>query len=249
MKLTKLFSPSIAFLSVAASVGVATVVSNAAPASAVSGPLTLGYTCAATSPAAVAGCPVGTSQFSTVVSAVGTNQALFSFKNIGSAVSSITNINIFAKPQFSLASIASTSLPTSAVNFFTGTVSQSQFFSFSIGPGALGVANGINPGDQFDIIFNIVPGFQKPFNAVATSLLKQNITVALTGAGFNYPVGTDPSTLLVFNSKVKAVPEPITMLGSAAALGFGALMKRRSSKLKAKKAVNTPVSSTGETLA
>jgi hypothetical protein len=249
MKLTTPFSSSIAFLSVAASVGIATVVSSAAPASAVSGPLTLGYTCAATSPAAVAGCPVGISQFSTVVSAVGTTQALFSFKNIGSAASSITNINIFAKPQFSLANIASTSLPTSAVNFFTGTVNQSQFFSFSIGPGALGVANGINPGDSFDILFNIVPGFQKPFNAVATSLLQQKLSVQLTGAGFNYPVGTDPSTLLVFNSKVKAVPEPITMLGSAAALGFGALMKRRSSKLNAKKAGNAPVASSCKTLA
>jgi hypothetical protein len=230
MKLTTPFSSSIAFLSVAASVGIATVVSSAAPASAVSGPLTLGYTCAATSPAAVAGCPVGISQFSTVVSAVGTTQALFSFKNIGSAA-------------------ASTSLPTSAVNFFTGTVNQSQFFSFSIGPGALGVANGINPGDSFDILFNIVPGFQKPFNAVATSLLQQKLSVQLTGAGFNYPVGTDPSTLLVFNSKVKAVPEPITMLGSAAALGFGALMKRRSSKLNAKKAGNAPVASSCKTLA
>jgi hypothetical protein len=247
MKLTTPFSSSIAFLSVAASVGLATVVSSASPASATSGPLTLGYTCAATSPAAVAGCPVGINQFSTVVSPVGINQALFSFKNVGSAISSITNINIFAKPQFSLASIASSSLPTSAVSFFTGTVSQSQFFSFSIGQNA--VASGINPGESFDILFNIVPGFGKPFNAVATSLLKQNITVQLTGAGFNYPVGTDPSTLLVFNSKVKAVPEPITMLGSAAALGFGALMKRRSSQLKAKKAVSTPVSSPCETLA
>jgi hypothetical protein len=252
MKLVRPFSPSIALFSVAASLGVATVISSAAPASAISGPVTLGYTCAATSPAAAVGCPVGISQFSTVVSPVvsptGVTRALFSFTNTGSSISSITNIDIFAKPQFSLASIYSTSGSGSGVNFFTGTVSQSQFFSFSIGPGSTGVANGINPGESLNVVFDIVPGFNKPFNAVATSLFKKGITVQLQGAGFSYPAGVDPVTRLTFYSKVKAVPEPITMLGSAAALGFGALMKRRSSQLKAQKGGNKPVLATCETL-
>jgi hypothetical protein len=252
MKLTKPFSPSIALFSVAASLGVATVISSAAPAAALSGPVGLGFVCTSTSNAAPFGCPVGNAQFSAVVSPVGTNQALFSFTNIGPLASSITNIDIF--DTFPVLGALSSPQPSSpGVSFFTGNAGGGQFFSFSLGNASQAVANGINPLDNFSILFDIntAPGFAKPFNAVSTSLFKKGLTVQLQAAGFNYPVasGIDPATKLFFNSKVKAVPEPFTMLGSAAALGFGALMKRKSSQLKSKKGGSTLVPSTCENLA
>jgi hypothetical protein len=250
MKLTAPFSSSIVFFSVAASVGVATIVSSAAPASAISGPVGLGFVCTSTSTAAPFGCPVGNAQFNAVVSPVGTNQALFSFSNLGPLASSITNIDIFDTFP-ALGALSSPQPSNPGVNFFTGNAGGGQFFSFSRGNATQAVANGINPLDNFSVLFDIAPGFGKPFNAVSTSLFKKGITVQLQAAGFNYPSasGIDPATKLVFNSKVKAVPEPFTMLGSAAALGFGALMKRRSSQLRSKQGGNTPVVSTCETLA
>lgn len=78
MKLRSIFSPSIALLSVAASVGVATVFTNAAPASALAGPVTLGFVCDTTGfgagsppqipPSVGTACLTGANQFSAVVS-------------------------------------------------------------------------------------------------------------------------------------------------------------------------------------
>jgi hypothetical protein len=261
MKLKSTFSSSIALLSVAASVGIATVFTNAAPASALAGPVTLGFVCDASNPGSTPGlgntpgpvgtaCLTGANQFSAVVSPVfsptGKAQALFSFSNLGPIASSITSIKIFDKyPVFE--SLLPTQPSNSVVNFFTGSTGLGQFFSFALGDTTpLQVANGINPLDNFSILFDITPGFGKPFNAVATQLLRKGVTVQLLAAGF------DPVTVpaeIKFNSQVKPVPEPITMLGSAAALGFGALMKRRSSKLKAKKGLSSPTPSTCKTLA
>jgi hypothetical protein len=265
MKLRSIFSPSIALLSVAASVGVATVFTNAAPASALAGPVTLGFVCDTTGfgagsppqipPSVGTACLTGANQFSAVVSPLGTNQARFTFSNfssLGNIASSITNIDILdLYPVFSGFSAVQPSNPS--VSFGNGTFGGGSFFSIATNttptPGQpLGnqIVNGINPLDTFIVDFDIVPGFGKPFNAVATQLLRKGITVQLQAAGFD-PV--TPSSKILFNSQVKPVPEPITMLGSAAALGFGALMKRRSSKLKTKKGSSSPTPSTRETLA
>jgi hypothetical protein len=261
MKLKSTFSSSIALLSIATSVGVATVFSNATPASALAGPVTLGFACDAivggTPPQNTPGpvgtaCLTGANQFSAVVSPLGTNQARFSFFNIGTIASSITNIDILdLYPVFSGFSASQPANP--GVSFGSGTFGGGSYFSIATNsvptPGqalANQIVNGINPADAFSVDFDIVPGFGKPFNAVATQLLRKGITIQLQAAGF------DPLTVpskIVFNSQVKPVPEPITMLGSAAALGFGALMKRRSSKLKAKKGSNSPTPATAETLA
>jgi hypothetical protein len=263
MKLTKTFSPSIALFSVAASLGVATVISSAAPASAISGPVTLGFVCNATSPASVTyACPVGTSQFSAVVSPVAgnTGQALFTFSNTGLAPSSITNISFLDPAQYSLGNVSGPLIQSSPSMFFTadplvvgpGGVHQFKSASFGVTPG--NNAYGINPGQSLGIVFNIantpVP-FAKPFNAVIADIYKKGLTIQITSAGFAFPggAGSDASTLVTFNAKApQRVPEPITMLGSAAALGFGALMKRRSSQLKAQKDGNNPVLATSETL-
>jgi hypothetical protein len=258
MKFKPPFSSSIAFLSVVASVGVATVVTNAAPASALSGPVSLGFVCdTLTAPSAppvgalASACSTGQNQFSAVVSPIGTTQARFSFFNIGSIASSITNIDITdLYPVFSGYSAVQPTNP--GVSFGNVTFGGGTYFSIALPSGpnkkplANQILNGVNPIDSFSVDFDIMPGFGKPFNAVATSLLRQGLTVQMQAAGFN-PV-TVPAKV-VFNSQVKAVPEPITMLGSAAALGFGALMKRRSSQLKSKKGLSSPIASTCESLA
>jgi hypothetical protein len=248
MKSTRLLSSPTAFITVAASLGIATIISNAAPASAISGPTTLNFVCKSGATPASA-CPTGNSQFSAVVSSVGTNQAKFSFFNIGSVASSITKVDIFDKAQFSLGNLVSvTGLPASGVRFSASTTPGNHYIFSSRGSNpALRRTNGINPGESLAILFDIAPaGFNKPFNAVVTDLFKKGLSVELTASGF--PGGNNSSTA-VFQSKVKAVPEPLTLLGSGAALGFGALMKRRSSKLKAKKAGNTPVEPTLEAVA
>jgi hypothetical protein len=249
MKLTRLLSSPKTFFAVAASIGVATVVTIAAPASAISGPVSLSFVCSSASQGA-SGCPTGESQFSAVVSPVGTTQALFSFFNIGPKASSITKVDILDKAQFSLGNLVSlTGAPTTGVKFnstTTSTVAGNLYTAASRGTNAgIQRTNGINSAESLNILFNIAPaGFNKPFNAVVTDLYKKGLSVQLTSSGFSPNSGT-----VVFNSKVNAVPEPLTMLGSGAALGFGALMKRRSSKLKAKNGGSMPVEPTLQTVA
>jgi hypothetical protein len=249
MKLTRRLSSPTAFLAVATSIGIATVVSSAAPASAIAGPVTLNFVCASVTPINAALCPIGQSQFKAVVSAVGTNQAKFSFTNVGPVLtSSIIKVDIFDKPQNSLGNRFSVTGAGSSVLFGSNSSLgvAGHFISTATGANAVQRGRGINPGESLDIVFNIATaGFNKPFNAVVTDLFHKGLTVQLTGAGFVPPVRVGSNETqgipVVFNSKVQAVPEPLTMLGSGAALGFGALMKRRSSKLKAKKAGNMPV--------
>jgi hypothetical protein len=261
MKLTTPFSPPIAFLTVAASLGVATVISSAAPASAISGPVTLGYTCILQS------CPVSATQFSTVVSPVTppgslvATQALFTFTNVGSQASSITDISIFNVPQFSVSSVASVTSSTGVLFGAISTYSNppnfpggafNQYYSMSVGPistdpalASIAIQNGINPGGSLSVLFNIASGFNKPFNAVAANLYQQKLTTQIQAA-----LPSSPSVRYTLTSnRPNAVPEPITMLGSAAALGFGALMKRRSFQLKSKQGLGTPIPATCETLA
>jgi hypothetical protein len=257
MKLTRLLSSPTAFLTVAASIGVATVVSSAAPASAISNPITLNFVCASANPTF---CPIGASQFSAVVSPVvsptGLNQVKFSFANVGTLASSITKIDIFDKAQYSLGSRVSaigTPAPVlkSIVNFTSATSlgTINSFTSTAVGANAVQRNNGINPGERLDILFNFANApFRKPFNAVVADLFNKGLSVQLTSSGFG-TVENLRNTQVIYNSKVKAVPEPLTLLGSGAALGFGALMKRRSSKLKAKKSGNTPVEATLEAVA
>jgi hypothetical protein len=247
MKLTCLLSSPKTIFTVAASIGVATVVTSAAPASAISGPVSLSFVCSSASQGAL-GCPTGESQFSAVVSPVGKTQALFSFFNIGPKASSITKIDILDKVQFSLGNLVSlTGAPTQGVKFnpTTSTLAGHLYTATSRGTNAgIQRTNGINSAESLNILFNIAPaGFNKPFNAVVTDLYKKGLSVQLTSSGFSPNSGT-----VVFNSKVNAVPEPLTMLGSGAALGFGALMKRRSSKLKAKNGGSMPVEPTLETV-
>lgn len=256
MKSTRRFSSPTVFLAVAATLGVATVMSTAGTASAMSGPITLDFVCSTITPAPAAStCPSLANQFKAVVSPVGTNQARFTFTNVGGINSSVTKINFADKTQYSLARKAASSSSGGTVRFTdsTSTVATVQnFLSTSAGTtNAQKNNNGLNPAETYSILFDIVPGFKKPFNAVVTDLFKRGLSIQLTStfSGVKSPTNREGlSGTATFNSKARAVPEPLTMLGSGAALGFGALMKRRSSKLKAKNGGSLPVEPTLETV-
>ncbi len=49
-----------------------------------------------------------------------------------------------------------------------------------------------------------------------------------------YTISVNPSDSITKDFEVREVPEPLTILGSATALGFGALLKRESSKKRKK---------------
>jgi hypothetical protein len=256
MKSKRRFSSPAAFLAVAAFLGVATVVSTAGTASAMSGPITLDFVCATVTPApAASACPSLANQFKAVVSPVGTSQARFTFTNVGPINSSITKIDFADKNQYSLASKGTTTATGGTINFgnSTSTVATvKHFLSTSMGTTTTAKnKNGINPAETYSILFNIVPDFHKPFNAVVTDLFKRGLSIQLTStfSGVRSPTNREGlSGTATFNSKTRAVPEPFTILGSGAALGFGALMKRRSSKLKAKNGGSMPVEPTLETV-
>jgi hypothetical protein len=258
MKSTRRFSSPTAFLAVAATLGVATVISTAGTASAMSGPITLDFVCATVTPApSASACPSLASQFKAVVSPVGTSQARFTFTNVGGINSSITKIDFTDKAQYSLASKASTSSTGGTVVFKDSTSTAATVHNFlSTSAGTTNAAknkNGINPAETYSIVFDIIPGFKKPFNAVVTDLFKRGISIQLTStfSGVKSPTNKEGLTgTATFNSKTRAVPEPFTILGSGAALGFGALMKRRASKLKAKNGGSMPtIEPTLETVA
>jgi hypothetical protein len=261
MKSTRRFSSPTAFLAVAATLGVATVISTAGTASAMSGPITLDFVCATVTPApSASACPGLANQFKAVVSPfvspVGTIQARFTFSNVGAIKSSITNIDFADKAQSSLASKASTSSTGGTVGFKDSTSTMATVHNFLSASKGTTTAqknnNGINPAETYSIVFDIVPGFKKPFNAVVTDLFKRGLSIQLTStfSGVKSPTNKEGLTgTATFNSKTRAVPEPFTILGSGAALGFGALMKLRASKLKAKNGGSMPVESTLETVA
>jgi hypothetical protein len=260
MKSTRRFSSPTAFLAVAAFLGVATVVSTAGTASALSGPITLDFVCATVTPAPTASaCPSLAHQFKAVVSpfvsSPGKVQARFTFTNVGPINSSITKINFADKTQYSLERKASTSSSGGTVRFTDSTspvATVHNFLSTSMGTTtAQKNNNGINPAETYSIFFDIKTGFHKPFNAVVTDLFKRGLSIQLTStfSGVRSQTSREPlSGTATFNSKTRAVPEPFTILGSGAALGFGTLMKRRSSKLKAKNGGSMPVEPTLETV-
>ena len=231
----KTFSPA-GFASALAVFSATAVVSATAPAHAFA-PVTFGYDCAASS-----ACTTGQNQFKTTVSQQGlpANQVLFTFINHllpgGSQASSITGISFIDTPMLSLKKILGVT-NTSGVLFNSGTATSSKgtnTFTFS---NQGGVSNGINPGEKLSILFQIRDGFSSPIDAVIADLQKDknggasSLGILLTARGFS---GQQTSFKADFHNS--AVPEPLTMLGSGAALGVGALLKKKGSKSKKQKA-------------
>jgi hypothetical protein len=217
----KLRNPIAACSSVLAVFGAATVVSTAAPARAffVPNSVTMNYGCIS-NPVTTPNCQTGQNQFKTQVSMSGQNQLLFQFFNIGAIASSITDVYFQDTAPKSLLSVASI-FNSPGVNFSAGSQSaaggkKTSFFSATSSSNGLG----INPGETLGILFNLQPGFSNPmFTAILADLKSGSLQVGIHAKGFS-----DGGSASFVNT---AVPEPMTMLGTGAAIGMGALMKRR----------------------
>jgi hypothetical protein len=234
----KTFSP-VGFASALAVLSATAVVSTAAPAKAFA-PVTFGYDCNAGTTGAP--CTVGQNQFRTTVSqGPQANQVLFTFINKllpgGSQASSITGISFIDTPLRSLGKILAVNNTQGLVKFNNGSSSNltggGRSFSFnSTGQNnSAQIANGVNQGETLSILFQIQNGFTSPIDAVITDLQNKGLGISLTAGGFSgQPVKFRSS----FHNS--AVPEPLTMLGSGAALGVGALLKKKGSQSKKQKA-------------
>jgi hypothetical protein len=212
----KLRNPIAAFSSALAVFGAATVVSTAAPARAFA-PVTIGFECVTAS----AFCDAGENQFRAQVEEVAGNpeQVLFRFMNTirsngSSVVSSISRVFFEDTGLQSLGNLAELN---------SGNVGTVNFG----GSGPVFVANsqpnsGIELGEELGILMNIRGGFATPIDAVITDLQQGGLKLGLNASGSG---GQTARYEVAFVNS--AVPEPITMLGTGAAIGMGALMKRR----------------------
>jgi hypothetical protein len=222
----KLRNPIAACSSVLAVFGAATVVSTAAPARAffVPNSVTMNYGCISNH-VTTTNCQTGQNQFKTRVSMSGQNQLLFQFFNIGAIASSITDVYFQDTAPKSLLSVADIS-SSQGVKFSEGAKPANLpggnnvgfFADFSADSNS--IVKGIDPGETLSILFNLQPGFSNPmFTAILADLKSGSLQVGIRAKGFS-----DGGKESFVNA---AVPEPMTMLGTGAAIGIGALMKRR----------------------
>lgn len=240
-----------AFLpSIVITFGLSAVVSTAMPAGAASISFSpsvwFGYKCISNNSAA--NCNTGVTQFRTKVSQVSSTQVLFEFFNRASQggtalASSITEVFFDDTKPYSLDFSAPTNAPiitsSTGVSFsrelnargkapnLPGGSSVSFSSNYTAGSNAPVQRNGVNPGESLSILFNVRPGFIDPFNAVITDLQRGSLRVGIHGQGFQN--GGSESYVN------EAVPEPLTMLGSGLALGLGALLQRKLSRLQSSK--------------
>ncbi|NJL85014.1 MAG: PEP-CTERM sorting domain-containing protein [Leptolyngbyaceae cyanobacterium SM1_1_3] len=194
-----------------------------------------------------ANCATGTNQFKAKVTEHSPTQVMFKFFNVGVDPSSITRI-YFEDTDFKTLGAIAGIINSAGVNFSTTAPGNSNL------PGGKSVdfqttasvraenpvrPSGVNndpnaigtpPSEFVAIVFDVLPGFSDPFNAVVTDLRRGTLRVGMHAQGFS-----DGGSESFVNG---AVPEPITTVGSGIALGFGALMtrKRNLAKRKAAKA-------------
>lgn len=245
----KVLRPYAILSSIVATIGIATIVSTSAPASAVSlsspPPVWFGYRCISNNN--TSNCQTGQNQFRTKVSQVvstnNTVKVLFEFFNrprtgTTARASSITGVYFDDPSPFSLDFSAPKNAPiitsSSGVSFsrqlsrrgvaqnLPGGTTISFDSDYTVGANAPVQPNGVNLGESLSILFNTEPRFKDPFNAVITDLQKGSLRVGIHGQGF-----ANGGSESFVN---EAVPEPMTMLGSGIALGFGGLLKRRAAK-------------------
>ncbi len=216
----------------------AAVVAVAAPAQAFA-PVTYGYNCASNNRAT--DCAIAEAQFKTTVSQVAADLVKFTFSNIGSQQVVMTNIYFEDTLPKSLARF---------IDFDYSGLTQGQQVSYSEGgspdspPSVNGfevffsaspntpqpIAKGIGVGESLGLIFQILPGFDDPINAVINDLQNGSLRTAVRAQAF----ASGGSETLVNEE----VPEPLTILGSAAAIGGGMALKRRAgAKADKKKAL------------
>lgn len=173
-------------------------------------------------------------QFSFDVTDAGDGQVSFKFNNAGSASSTITQI-YWDDMDGILSSLALDSSKTSAsgVDFTIpknpGNLPQGNGLSPSFdedfevarrqGQGG-SVEDGIDPGEMLGVLFD------GSFDSVVAGLNDGSLRVGM----HVQRIGSDAELSDSYINDPEAVPEPLTILGSATALGIGGLLKRQQSK-------------------
>lgn len=191
-------------------------------------PVTYGYSCASNN--SVTDCNIAESQFSTTVSQVAADEVMFTFKNIGNQAAILTNIyfeDLLPKTLATFVKFDYSGLTSGQqVKYSPGANPDSPpsingfEVTFSASPDAPRAPNGIGLGESLGIIFKIQEGFTNPFNAIITDLQNGSLRTAVRAQGFE---GGGSETLVN-----QEVPEPLTLLGSMAAIAGGVALKHRS---------------------
>lgn len=178
-------------------------------------------------------------QLSAEVTAVGSTQAQFVFRNLGAIQSIITEIYLDdrGEPRF-LSSLASITGST-GVSFTNGTGNipspngVSPSFTATAGLGVVrtnqgGVTNGVNNGslptaETLTLLYNLGTGRQ--LSDLSTALASGALRIGMHVQSIGVNSGSDS-----FVSNPNAVPEPFTIVGSGVALGVGAMMRKKQQK-------------------
>lgn len=199
----------------------AAVVAVAAPAQAFA-PVTYGYKCASNN--RISDCKIAETQFKTTVSQVGEN-VMFTFKNLVGNPVVLTDIYFEDTLKKSLGAFVGFNGNTGGVSYQVGAKPgsppsvKSFVVSFSASPKNPQPTNGLGPGESLGILFKILPGFTDPINAVIADLQLGGLRTSVRAQAF-----TSKGSETLVNEEV---PEPMTILGSAAAIAGGAALKRR----------------------
>jgi hypothetical protein len=193
------------------------------------------------------------------IGAIGTSVLLlFAGSQSASAVTLSATESEFCSTQPQVCSSAgsfnlSVATPTSAlsdatfdVSLFGDFDSSIEFFTISVEGFDLGSFLNNTPGDDlFDNASFNDTGNQYSSTSTATAIIPQATLNSIIADGFftatfttnntyinNLSAGEFAAYDVTFTEGAAAVPEPLTILGSATALGFGALFKRQRSKSK-----------------
>ncbi|EDX71205.1 PEP-CTERM putative exosortase interaction domain protein [Coleofasciculus chthonoplastes PCC 7420] len=175
-------------------------------------------------------------QFSFDVTDAGSGQVSFKFNNAGPASSTITQIywddmdgilsSLSLDSSKTSASGVNFTIPNNVGNLPQGnnlTPSFDENFEVARSNGQGGAANGIDSGEMLGVLFN------GSFDSIIAGLNDGSLRVGM----HVQRIGTASQSDAYVNAPgnpTQDVPEPLTILGSATALGIGGLLKRQQSK-------------------
>lgn len=179
----------------------------------------------------------GEAQLTVEVSAYGTNQVLFSFRNAGPAVCSITDVyfddgtllgiaSINNEPGVSFSQGGSPPNPPghSSINFNTS----AGFLADSDSPVS---SNGVNPGESLGIVFNLLSGVSYDNTLAALRLSLGSPGVDVTDGlriGIHVQAFGDGGSESFVNGPPRLVPEPgVLMLLGSGLVGLAVFNRRR----------------------
>lgn len=175
-------------------------------------------------------------QFSVDVTDAGSGQALFKFSNAGPVGSSITQIYWDD----------ATDVLSSIFGIDAGTTSPGVSYTVSNNPGNLPQGNNINFNEEFKVqatnqqgvanngvnineMLGVLFNYSGSFGDVETALNNGSLRIGMHVQSIDS--ANDGSDSFVNTPGTnEPVPEPLTILGSATALGIGGLLKRQQSK-------------------